>query len=152
MKNSKQTVDIGDSSSVTDRLLQFIKKKGVKRDDFYSLTGIGSGTLDKKGGMTTNNLKKVLEIYPDLNLYWLVTGKDKIDEKSHVVTEKSQPTPELFDAYRKLNEVRNRLEESELALKEAYEDIRLKDAKISELQREIIELHRRDNFNLKDIA
>ncbi len=58
-----------------DRILQYIEYKGSNKSQFYVKTGLSNGFLDKTTNPGTDKLDKILTAYPDLNLYWLVTGK-----------------------------------------------------------------------------
>lgn len=145
MQQNKNPVSPNSTTTVTERLIEFITKKGISRNAFYAKTGVGNGTLDTKSGMTTKNLAKVLEVFPDLNLYWLVTGKqgDIEVEPQKKLDKESETSLELFKAYKKLNEVRDRLEEAEKEIEDLVEETRIKDAQISDLSRQLIELEKR---------
>jgi hypothetical protein len=144
MKHTLDSMSQASTATVTERLLQFITDKGISRNAFYTKTGIGNGSLDKKGGMNTQSIEKVLEVYPDLNLYWLITGKGERTinpAKSERTKERIEDAPiELLDVYRKLDLLRDKLQETEEELNVERQESRMKDAKISEQLREIINL------------
>lgn len=56
-------------------LLIFIKEKNLSKTDFYKITGLSNGFLDKGGSVTTSNLETILKVFPELSAYWLVTGE-----------------------------------------------------------------------------
>ena len=58
-----------------DNLLIFIKEKNLSKTDFYKITGLSNGFLDKGGSVTTSNLETILKAFPELSAYWLVTGE-----------------------------------------------------------------------------
>jgi len=58
-----------------DNLLIFIKEKNLSKTDFYRITGLSNGFLDKKGSVTSANLETILKFFPELSADWLITGK-----------------------------------------------------------------------------
>jgi phage repressor protein C with HTH and peptisase S24 domain len=57
-----------------DRILKFIGYKEINKKQFYVETGLSNGFLDKTINPGTDKLDKILSAYPEINLYWLVTG------------------------------------------------------------------------------
>jgi len=57
-----------------DRILKFIGYKQVNKAQFYAETGLSNGFLDKTANPGTDKLDKILTAYPEINLYWLVSG------------------------------------------------------------------------------
>ena len=55
-------------------LLIFIKKKNLSKTDFYKITGLSNGFLDKGGSVTSSNLETILKFFPELSADWLITG------------------------------------------------------------------------------
>lgn len=144
MKHTQDSMSHASTATVTERLLLFITDKGISRNAFYTKTGIGNGSLDKKGGMNTQSIEKVLEVYPDLNLYWLITGKGERtinpDKKEKIKARIEEAPVELLELYRKLDILRDKLQETEEELNTERQESRMKDAKIAEQMREIISL------------
>ncbi len=62
-------------STYKKRLLLFIDYKGITKNKFYTETGVSNGVLDKKSGLSLETVEKIISVYPELNLDWLVTGK-----------------------------------------------------------------------------
>ena len=63
------------------RLLQFVNYKNLTRKEFYDSVGFKRGILDadkRKSAVKDTDLAKISAIYPDLNLYWLITGKEQM--------------------------------------------------------------------------
>ena len=56
-------------------LLKYLEIKSERKQDFYRKTGLSNGFLDKNDHISSKNLEIIISIYPDLNLYWLITGK-----------------------------------------------------------------------------
>jgi transcriptional regulator with XRE-family HTH domain len=65
-------------STVKYRLLEFINKQGIRKECFFSSTGIarpnfyGTNAKSELGG---DKIIKILEAYSNLNPVWLLTGK-----------------------------------------------------------------------------
>ena len=58
------------------RLLQFVKYKNLTRKEFYDSVGFKRGILDadkRKSAVKDTDLAKILSIYPEINLHWLIT-------------------------------------------------------------------------------
>jgi hypothetical protein len=58
----------------SQRILDYINFKGISKREFYKNTGLSNGYLDKTDNLSANKLAKVLVVYPDLNLYYVVAG------------------------------------------------------------------------------
>lgn len=72
--------------SVKSRLLEFLKSKRISQTEFTRSMGVSStyvGAMRK--GMPTEKLKKLFELYPDLNRDWLIYGEGPmlIEESDH---------------------------------------------------------------------
>lgn len=62
------------NSIVKRNVLKFIDYKGVNKATFYKQTGVSRSVLDKNGGMSEENIAKVIACYPEINIVWLITG------------------------------------------------------------------------------
>jgi hypothetical protein len=60
---------------IKEKILKILQEKNISRADFYKKTGISNGYLDKNGSVASSVLEKILTIYPEVNLYWLITGE-----------------------------------------------------------------------------
>ena len=58
-----------------DRILHFLSCKGISKSQFYAETGLSNGFLDKTINPGADKLDKILTAYPEINLYFLVSGK-----------------------------------------------------------------------------
>lgn len=70
-----------------DRILEFINSKGISKTTFLEQTNIKRGFLDKdkmKASVSDLFLAKILSIYPDVNLEWLITGEGEMTKNSTV--------------------------------------------------------------------
>lgn len=61
--------------NTVDRIKQFIDAKGISKRQFYQLTGLSNGYLDKARAIGSGNIEKIYSAFPDLNIKWLITGK-----------------------------------------------------------------------------
>ena len=83
------------------RLLQFVEYKNLTRQEFYDSVGFKRGILDadkRKSAVKDTDLAKILAIYPELDLYWLILGEGemirKINEPQETIeVEKEAQTP-----------------------------------------------------------
>ncbi len=65
-------------SPIKSRIIQFIDYKGIKKSDFFKLTGISASNFKAKGAKSElggEKIVKILSVFPELNPEWLVTGK-----------------------------------------------------------------------------
>jgi len=65
-----------------ERFLQFIDFKGLKLAQVERDLGFSNGYLgkqrDRKGSIGSNAIEKIVSAYPDINVYWLVTGEGEM--------------------------------------------------------------------------
>ena len=62
--------------ALRDRVLEFIKVKHLTNSKFESLVGLSNGAVSKMGDNTRRStLDKISNLFPDLNMVWLQTGK-----------------------------------------------------------------------------
>lgn len=72
-------------------LLIFIKEKNLSKTDFYKITGLSNGFLDKGESVTSTNLETILKHFPELSADWLITGSGPMLRSNLPV---AQPTTE----------------------------------------------------------
>jgi phage repressor protein C with HTH and peptisase S24 domain len=58
----------------TERVKEFIDRKGITRYKFCQQLGFSNKFLDNSSNMGTDKAGKILHYYPDLNAEWLLTG------------------------------------------------------------------------------
>ena len=68
-----------------DRILQFIKYKGISKNKFYIQTGISNGTLDKKSGLSMDSVEKFYSTYKEINPEWILTGEGEMLKSQNIV-------------------------------------------------------------------
>ncbi|APD06729.1 hypothetical protein UJ101_01210 [Flavobacteriaceae bacterium UJ101] len=73
---------------IRKRILQYIDYKNITRYRFYKDMQLSNGFLDKEGSVRSDICEKICYQYPDLNLYWLITGKGTmLNHHDHLTTE-----------------------------------------------------------------
>lgn len=68
-------------TNVKERLLQYIKSQGIKREDFFEIVGLSYSNfkgIQKNSGLNSDAIVKILTIYNNINLYWLILGKGEM--------------------------------------------------------------------------
>lgn len=67
---------------VLNRIKQFIDYKGIAISAFEKSIGMSNASLGKSlktgGTIGADKLENILTAYPEINLYWLVTGKGEM--------------------------------------------------------------------------
>lgn len=65
---------------IIDRIILFIKHKNLSMRAFDMSIGVGNGYTSKqsKSGASVGSdvLERIIDVYPDLNPLWLITGKE----------------------------------------------------------------------------
>ena len=62
------------SSNARERLLEFIAYKGISQRQFYLRAGLSAGFLTKGKSVGSENIRKIILAYPEINLEWLILG------------------------------------------------------------------------------
>jgi transcriptional regulator with XRE-family HTH domain len=70
MRGKKQTK----STTIKQRILQFVDSLEISKRNFYEKTGISRGTLEGATGITDDTITKFITNYTNVNLVWLLTG------------------------------------------------------------------------------
>lgn len=60
---------------IKQRILQYLKSQGITRYQFYQESGMGKGILDKKTGLTEENILKFFDFAPNISAEWLIRGQ-----------------------------------------------------------------------------
>ena len=77
--------------SVKERILAFIKHKGLSQGKFETMCGISNGYINNlKSSPTVPVLQKIIGAFPDVNLEWLVSGIGEM--KKTDTTSREDPT------------------------------------------------------------
>lgn len=82
--------------TVKERLVAFIKEKGLSQSRFEKSVGLSNGFVNNiSKGIGADKLQKILCVYPDLSTKWLLTGEGemiKINEIKSSVDERNKKT------------------------------------------------------------
>lgn len=121
-------------ATTKERIVQYLDFKGIKLSRFYAETGLKRGLLDSdklKQSITDVFVATIIEIYEDINLEWLITGKGEmlkekrpkniLDPKNEVLKEMIAEKDEKID---RLNREVGKL----LQMIEGFRDLQLKRA------------------------
>lgn len=66
-------------TSVKQRLIQFIKYKGIGQGKFEKAVGLSNGFVNNiRVSITPEKLQKIAPYYPELNKSWLLTGEGEM--------------------------------------------------------------------------
>jgi len=128
-------------------LLIYLEKKNIKKPDFYRITGISNGFLDKNNGISSGIIEIIMDKFRDMSIEWLVTGKgemlrnnlidysifDNNNVQNNVQSEKHSPI-DARQYYSDSPEVlRAMIDGLEVRIKEKDAQIKEKDVQINKL-------------------
>lgn len=123
------------------RILQFIEYKGIGITNFFKKTGIKRGFLDTDkldSSVSDMFLAKIIAVFPELNIEWLLTGEGNMLRKEGVIqqahnnissTITQHQTINAPDDYETLKKENQRLTQENSGLKDKI--IQLMEEKIS---------------------
>ena len=63
---------------IKDRLKEYLNTKRISKLEFYKNINVANGYLDKDGAVNSDILATIITKYPELNIFWLLFGKDSI--------------------------------------------------------------------------
>jgi hypothetical protein len=63
---------------IKERLKEFLNTKKISKLEFYKNINVANGYLDKEGSINSDILATIITKYPELNIFWLLFGKDSI--------------------------------------------------------------------------
>lgn len=130
-------------SKLKSRILEYAEYRNFSKRKIYLDTGISNGVLDKKTGLTEDNIEKFISTYKDVNPNWFLIGqgemlvldekqKEKLGDKNALadylekkVEEKEERIKELQENLTNAKEIIASLR-TELNFKTGYEDNRNK--------------------------
>jgi len=90
--------------TVKDKILAFLVKKGIKKGDFFEITGIQSSNFKGKNMQSQpggDMLVKILTTYPELSAEWLLRGEGDMLRTADTAPANAivqAPVPPQFDA------------------------------------------------------
>jgi len=59
---------------IVDRILKIIELNQINKSQFYKITGLSNGFLDKVKDIGASKIEHILKSFPDINAEWLITG------------------------------------------------------------------------------
>ena len=66
-----------------ERLLEFIRFKGMRVSTFEKMAGLSNAYVQNfKGNMSAEKLERVLNAFPELNQTWLLTGEGEMIKRN----------------------------------------------------------------------
>jgi len=75
-------------SFIKERIRYIATNKGLKLGEFYNELGVSSTAFSGekiKGDVKTGLIEKIISIHPEVNLHWLITGIEKIEDDKNVL-------------------------------------------------------------------
>lgn len=89
-----------ETNSVKKRMKHFLSYIGVSEGSFESMCGLGNGWVSNIGdSIRTSTQNKILNIYPDLNMFWLLTGEgvmlksENLESNAEIIHLNNMPDP-----------------------------------------------------------
>ncbi len=61
-----------------DRIRAYIASRGIKKSEFYQKTNLSNGYIDKVRELGADKIESIVAAFPELNLYWLITGQGEM--------------------------------------------------------------------------
>ncbi|MDD4592574.1 MAG: hypothetical protein PHG06_19445 [Parabacteroides sp.] len=90
------------------KILEYLKYKGISKNKFYLETGLSVGFLDSGKSLGVDKLREILDIYHDLNPAWFLPGDGPMlisDAVQNVKEEKYEQSFNLSDLIKKIEEL-----------------------------------------------
>lgn len=130
--------------TIKDKILYFIKEKGISREDFYKETGLSASNFKGaalKSELGGDKIVRILTTYNELSSDWLLLNKGSmIREENNNNPESSETnslTPNdslLYDMYKDLQAEKK---EKEKQIQKLTEELRVMERKVGNLETEL---------------
>jgi len=113
-----------------EKILYYLKYKGISKNKFYLKTGLSVGFLDSGNSLGVDKLRIIYDNYHDLNLEWIITGEGpmiKNEEQSDTLSLTSEPQVQYarqnneIEYLKKIIENQQKIIDKQLNTIEAYE-------------------------------
>ena len=108
---------------IIERIKQFAEYKEISMRRFCKIAGIANGGFTKVKSVGSENLLKIYNAFPDVNLTWLITGKgEMLDNHAQTADNKfameliGKKEAEIKSLYRKIWEQEKEIEELKKSL------------------------------------
>lgn len=90
------------------KILEYLKYKGISKNKFYLKTGLSVGFLDSGKSLGVDKLREILDIYHDLNPAWFLPGDAPMLISDNELNEKEKQyirPIDISDLIRKIEEL-----------------------------------------------
>lgn len=86
-------------NSVKNRMKYFLSYIGISEGSFESMCGLGNGWVSNIGdSIRISTQNKILNIYPDINMLWILTGQGKMLKSENIkIEEVREIDPEYME-------------------------------------------------------
>jgi len=95
-------------SIIKKKILEYAKYKGLSAYKIYQETGITNGIFSKKGGISEDNLLKIVNKYRDINLKWLLIDNydgPMISDESKAIEKRIQHNTQNIDQFQQTDNI-----------------------------------------------
>lgn len=137
-----------------ERVQIFINHKGLKLKTFDSSINASNGYIGKqiknKASIGSDVIEKIIEVYTDINLIWLITGNGEmllnkanelsVEEKAPVVVELQ--TEKCLEFQNRIKHLEELLSSRESELKMAHDFVLVLKEKIASLEEKTVSLEK----------
>ncbi|MCO5230177.1 MAG: hypothetical protein M9958_03375 [Chitinophagales bacterium] len=85
-------------TNIKERILYIAEYKGIAKEIFFEKINMTYGNFKGKSKQTpinSNAIADILSIYPDINSYWLITGKGSMLKEDIVIAKKQDHFPDM---------------------------------------------------------
>lgn len=83
---------------IKDRLIQFIDFKGITKRQFTQKIDVSHSYIDGLKTMQSDKISKISEVYPELNINWLLLGKGEMLNVSEIKYAANSSADGLIDS------------------------------------------------------
>jgi ribosomal 50S subunit-associated protein YjgA (DUF615 family) len=91
-------------TNIKDRILQFAENQEGNKQVFFKKTGLKYGNFtgkSKNSDLGSKGIEEILSKYPDVDLEWLITGKEANKEEKEK-TVMNEPPSNYSDSYKEM--------------------------------------------------
>jgi hypothetical protein len=87
--------------NIVDRIRKVIEYKGISERKFTKEIGVANGFLSKVSDVGSSKLMKILNVYPEINPTWLLTGEGNmiLDDDTDLRNESPKTAKDYIDFY-----------------------------------------------------
>ncbi len=120
---------------IKGRIIKFIAYKGIGQGKFEAACGLANGTVNNiKVTIGADKVQRIIGTYPEINLYWLITGDGEMLSEQETV-ETSSTTDRLLAIIESQQETIKNLSEIKKAVVLQEGNVRCADASGSGLEK-----------------